>query len=124
MKKKINVKPVGELELCFEDNKVILLRFDIESLMKLSDMDGGYTEFVKSMKAKPSEMCARIIYSACVNEDMTYEEARKITSNLSPETIVQILNEFTENMTTDAKGGQKELQKKLMKQFLESMNLK
>lgn len=118
MKKKINVKPITELELCFDDGKSIELKFSTEATLRLQEIEGGYGAFIKST---PSEMCARVIFSSCTDDEMTLEQARVITSNFSPSTVSDILSEYTETNISSNDGGQKELQKKLMEQFLNSL---
>jgi len=121
MKKIINVKPITELELQFEDGKSLTLRFDVEALMHFNEMDGGMSAFIgeKSM----SEICAQIIFvgGASNNQDLDINEARKIVSNMDIGTITAIINEFTEGMGTAQSEVQKELQKKLMSQWLDKI---
>ena len=42
-KKTINVKPVSEIELQFEDGKSLTLRFDVKALVNFNDLKGGLT---------------------------------------------------------------------------------
>jgi hypothetical protein len=120
MKKIINVKPVTELELQFEDGKVICVVFDTEAVFNLTELDGGINSFM-SEKSLP-ERCAKIIYAGAKTKqnEFTIEDARALVCELSPVTITEIMNEFNENMGVAKNEVQSELQKKLMKQFLES----
>lgn len=118
MKKKFNAKPITEVELCFEDGKVLNLLFSTKAFYKLHELEGGYKEF---MQSNPSEMCARIIYSTCTDDNFTIEEARMVTSNLSPSTVAEIINEYINNMYTE---DEKKQLKKLTMQYLGSTNMR
>jgi hypothetical protein len=115
MRKKINVKPVNELELVFEDGKSLILKFDMEALLHFNDVAEGLFQDISI-----PEICAKVIYigGANYNDGFDLKEARKIVSNLDPETITVIINEFTANMNIEMNEVQKELSKKLMEQFL------
>jgi hypothetical protein len=121
-RKTINVKPVTELELQFEDGKSLTLRFDVQALLNFNDLEGGLTGAIKE-KSIPI-MCSKVVYigAKAVDENFTYEEAVKITSELDPSTIVDIINEFNESMGTTKNEVQSEAQKKLMKEFIESLS--
>jgi hypothetical protein len=120
LKKKINVKPVTELELCFEDGKTIELVFNTESLMYFTEI-GEITDISKLTKTSLPELCSKIVYAGAVVKDgsFTLEEARKIVSNLDIGTVTEIIQEFTGNMDTGE--NKAELQKNLMREFLLTM---
>lgn len=117
-KKIINVKPVSEIELQFEDGKSLTLRFDVKALLNFNDLDDGLNGFIKD-NSLPI-MCSKIIYigAKSVDNDFTYDEAYKITSQLDPSTITTIINEFNESMGTVKSEVQDEAQKKFMTEFL------
>ena len=119
-RKRINALEVEEIELSFRD-KIIVLRFDMESITNFEDLEGGYIELINS-KSK-SVQCAKIIYAGAKNnnDNFTYENALNIVSALSPRTITEILQEWGDSMIDANKVGQNEMQKKLMSDFLEKM---
>lgn len=119
-RKRINALEVEEIELAFRD-KIIVLRFDMESITNFADLEGGYSGLINS-KSKTIQ-CAKIIYAGAKNnnDNFTYEEALNIVSALSPRTITEILQEWGDSMIDANKAGQSELQKKLMSDFLEKM---
>lgn len=121
MKKIINVKPVTELELQFESGETLSLRFDVKAISNFNEIEGGINDFLKEMSMP--EMCAKVIYIAGVsnNSELTLERARVITSNLDPMTITEIMTEFNISMGSGKNEVQKEIQKKLMEQFLAQM---
>lgn len=120
-KKIINVKPVTELELQFEDGKSLCIVFDTEAISNFNDLEGGIKGFIEE-KSIP-EKCAKVIYTGAKSRqpDFTLEEARALVSELSPVTITEIMNEFNENMGATKNEVQSELQKKLMKEFVETL---
>lgn len=120
MKKKINVKPITELELCFEDGKIVELVFNTEALMNFTEI-GEITNISKLSKTNLPELCAKIIYSGAVVKDgnFTLDEARKIVSNLNVSTITEIIQEFNDNMDTGE--NRAEYQKNLMREFLQNL---
>lgn len=117
-KKKINVKPVSELELQFEDGNIVTLRFDVKALLNFNDFEDGLTGFIKD--ASLPTMCSKVIYigAKSLDDNFTYEDALKITAELDPCTITEIINEFNESMGTSKNELQGEYQKKLMEQFV------
>lgn len=120
-RKTINVKPVSELELQFEDGKSLVLRFDTQALLNFNELEGGLTGFIKE-KSIPV-MCSKVVYigAKATDGNFTYEEALKITSELDPGTIMEIINEFNESMGTSKNEVQSELQKKLMAEFVKNL---
>lgn len=115
MKKTINVRPITEIELVFEDGKSLQLKYDVKALLFFNDVADGLFQ-------DPSipEICAKVVYigAASNTEGFTIEEARTIVSNLDPETITVIIDEFTKGMGLQSNEVSKELQKKLMDRFL------
>ena len=119
-KKRINALEVEDIELAFRD-KVIVLRFDMESITNFEDLEGGYVGFIKDKSR--SIQCAKIIYIGAKNnnDDFTYEDALNIVSVVLPSTLTEIEEEFINSMIDANKVGQNEIQKKLMSDFLEKM---
>lgn len=113
MKKVINVKPLNEIELQFEDGKSLTLKFDCEALTRFNDIA---KDFYKN-KSIP-EMCAKVIYIGA--KTITLEEARAIVANLDISSIIEIINEFNESMGVSLDEVKGEHAKKLMAQFLNS----
>lgn len=113
MKKIISCKPVDDIELQFNGGESILLRFDVESLMHLQEIEGNLNEL---FKMPIPEMCALVIYAGAVahNEGMTKEKAREMVCGMSIDTINAILEEFGASMGQN----NSEYGKKLMAQFL------
>jgi hypothetical protein len=119
--KKCCVKPVQSLELEFEDGKSLLLTFDMEALYHFYDIGEGISEIIEE-KSVP-KMCAKIIFASAVynQPDFTLDQAIALVSNMSPVTITEIINEFTESMGSTKNEVQKELSKKMMEIFLEKL---
>lgn len=123
MKKKINVKPVTEIDLCFDDGKTIELVFNVESLMYFTEIE-DVSNISKLIKSSMPELCAKMLYSGAVvkNGEFTLDEARKVVSNLDINTITEIIQGFSGNLDT---GELKEdVQKNLMREFLLKMSKK
>lgn len=119
MKKTIQIKPVPEIELCIDGGDSVLLRFDVGTIMELSQVKGG----LKGLFKKPMpEMVATLIYVAAQrnNENYTLEDARALVSNMSVGDITAIMNEFSEAMgvSTDENNEQT---KNLIAQFLKGI---
>ena len=117
MKKRINCKQVAEIELQFDDDKTLALKFDMRAIYSLTELDGGLEGFVADSRIP--EQCAKIIYigAKALNEEFTLEESRAIVSELNPITITEIINEFTDSMGISKNEVQSELLKKLTKQL-------
>jgi hypothetical protein len=118
MKKKIIAKPITEIDLEFED-RVIELVFNTESFMIFCEESEEINDIGDVMKlSNLPDTCACIIYSGAVIRDpnFTLEEARKIVSNISVETITEIINEFSASNNPGKLQG--DLQKNLMREFL------
>jgi hypothetical protein len=121
MKKIINVKPVTEIELKFEDGSSLDICFDAEAVSNFSELEGGLTAFIK--EDSMPERCAKIIFIGARSKksDFTLEAARAIVANMAPTTITEIVLEFNESMGAASNEVQSELQKKLMEQYLEKI---
>lgn len=119
MKKSINVKPVTELELQFEDGKVIHVVFDTETFSNFNDLEGGLLGLAGETSL--SEQCAKIIYAGAKsrNQGFTLEDSRMLVSNMDIASVTEVINEFSESAGMVKNGVQSELQKKLMEQFVQ-----
>ena len=120
-KKIINVKPATEIELQFEEGRSLTLKFDVKALLNFNDLEDGLNGFVKE-KSLPI-MCAKVIYvgAKANDENFTYDEALKITSELDPGTITDIINEFSDSMGSSKNEVKSEHQKKLTMEFFEKI---
>lgn len=120
MRKKITCMPVQETELEFASGERIILRFDNESLMRLSEMDGGLGGLLPGERINLTEVCAKVIAAGALG-GMDYQEAYRLADNIAPGTQQEIIGCFSEAMGAEAKVGQEELKKKVMAQFLEKL---
>jgi hypothetical protein len=122
MKKSINVKPVTELELQFEDGKVICVVIDTKAFFNLGALKDEGLEF---SEADPlPEQCAKMVYAGAKSKqpDVTYEEVRAMVSDWSMGTITDIIFEFADGATSTKNGVQSELQKKLMELYAKQIS--
>jgi hypothetical protein len=121
MKKQISVMDPTELEIKFEDGKVINLIFDVKSLTGFNNVEGGFSALLNE-KSIP-ELCARIIYATGTehNEGLDLQKAREMVSRMDILTLGEIMNEFNESIGTSKNEVQKELQKKLMAQYTQEI---
>lgn len=119
-RKVISCKPAPEIALVFDGGEEILLRFNMNALMAIQELEGGLNNLMT--KSIP-EMCAVIMYGAGRehNDNFTLEKAREITSELSVDVITQIYEEFTDAMVANNKEQKEELAKKLMAQYLDRL---
>jgi len=113
-KKVMTCKAAPEIELQFDGGETILLRFDIRCLAAIQELEGGLKDFLK--KPLP-EMAAIIVYGAGkdINSDFDEQKARGIVSNMSIETITEIINTFQESVGQNAN---EEETKKMLAQIL------
>lgn len=120
MRKKIACQEIEEIDLEFKNGEIITLRFDADAAIALSNLDGGLTSLFKEGISIP-DICAKIIYAGAVsnNNDMTYEKAREVVSNLSMNTITEIISAFNEEMGIANNEINQEYQKKTMAQLLQ-----
>ena len=119
MKKVYSVKPKTEIELQFSDGKALKIVFDARAVYHFSDF-GGLESLKDTNNFK--EPCALIIYAGSVenNEGITLEIAREIADSLDIDTMLSIINDFTDSLGTVKKEALKEQQKNQMSQFLNS----
>lgn len=117
MKKVISCKPAPEIELDIDGGDSVLLRFDVNALIFLSEIDGGLEGLFK--KTMP-EMVATLIHAGAHsnNENFTLEDARKIVCCMSVPDITMLIDEFSTSMGVKKNELNEELAKNLMTQFL------
>lgn len=102
--KKINVKPAKTITLEFEDGIKKELKFNAYSMMILDDeFEEGSLKTLAGVIKKPFANGAKIIYSGmkAVDENVTLEEAKNITANLSIEEIMDITNIAADSVVTE-----------------------
>lgn len=108
MKKTINVKPVSEIALDFDNGETITLRFDIRALMQLKEMHD-----LETLTSEPiPEVCAMLVASSAVDQ-LDLEEARSIVASMDLSTIMAIMSEWNDSL-----GGDDEATKKVTAAFL------
>lgn len=122
MKKKIMCRPSTELDLEFGTGEILSMKFGIEALQHLSEvMD------VNELKDNSNilESCACIVYSSTreYNSEMTLDKARYIVSEMSMETIIKIVTEFSDSIGDIGEELKKINSKNVMSQF-QSMKMK
>lgn len=103
MKRKVsNIRPAQTLTLEFEDGIKKDLKFDARTIFTLDEEfeDGSMVILVSAIK-KPYLHGSKIVYAglkAC-DEDVTYEEAKKITTRLDVGTIMEIITMANDSVT-------------------------
>lgn len=123
MKKKIsNIKPAKTLTLEFEDGVIKELKFNAYTMFILDEEfeEGSMNLLVQSIK-KPYLHGSKIIYAGlkCCNDDVTYEEAKQITTSMDITTILEIITLASDSVTVEEKGKKKAT---LTKQELEILS--
>ncbi len=116
-RKVINVKPVTELELQFEDGKSLCVVFDTEAFYNLESLKYDGMEFTEDEPLP--EQCAKIVYAGALAKqpDITLDEVRAMVSDWSMGTITDVIFEFADSATSTKNGVQSEFQKKLMELY-------
>ncbi len=94
MTKKINVKPIERLTLEFADGDTRDAKFSAYAMMVLDDEFGGFKNLFEQAKEKPFLCGAKLLYAGMksCDESMTIEFAKKITTQLSVDDILQIFD--------------------------------
>lgn len=115
MKKIIACKPAPEIGVEIDGGEEVLLRFDIQCLVNIQELPGGYNEFLKKNIA---ETAATLVYCAgkTNNADFTEEKARKMVACMTIADVTEIVNTFTESLGSAA--ASEEEVKKMVAQFL------
>lgn len=116
MKKVYAVKPKTEIELQFENGKSIVIVFDARAVAHFTEFGGLETLADTSNYV---DICSMIIYAGAVenNNDFTMDNAKTIVSQLDMDTIINIINDFTDSIGTAKKEEIQQMQKKQMSQF-------
>ncbi len=117
-KKIMTCKSAPEIELQFSGGEAILLRFDINCLASIQELEGGLKGFLEK---SVSEMAAEVVYAAGKehNDGFNMLKAKEIIANMAPDNVMEIINTFSESVGTNADG---EVTKKLIAQLLEKKN--
>lgn len=121
MAKKINILPLEDIELCFDNDKVITLNFGMKSLMYLSELGLDEADVMSTTYGGSiAELCASIVYAGAKakNEDFTMEEANNVVACLNLDNAQMIIELFGESLGEKAKEQQREMLKNLTSQFL------
>lgn len=105
MKRKVkNVRPTQTLTLEFEDEISMDLKFNAYTIMLLDEEfeDGSIGILYKAIK-KPYAEGSKVVYAGLksCNEDITYEEARNITTMLDMQTIMEIINMANDSVSPE-----------------------
>lgn len=120
MKKRYAIEPVPEIELAFSDGKIVTVVFNAMAFIHMNDdvFENGVDDLLTEKSAP--ELCAKLIYVGGVENtpDLTLEKAREITSNMSLEVMMGIINDFNSSVSKENNADLKELQKKTMQEFL------
>ena len=114
MAKKMICKSAPEIELCIDGGDSVLLRFDVQCLANLQEVEGGYKAL---LKMPIPEQAALLMFCAGKdnNENYTLEDARKMVACMDIASVTEILNTFSESTGTQVEG---DYAKKLMAQML------
>ena len=115
MAKKMICKSALEIELCIDGGESKLLRFDVQCLAELQEMDGGLKAL---FKMTVPEQAASLVYAAGKNhnENFTLEEARKMISCMDIASVLTIIKSFSE-----AIGSTSEVSDEYVKKMLAQM---
>lgn len=111
MKRKVsNVRPTKSITLEFEDGVKKELKFNTYTMFLLDEEfeDGSMVLLVKAIK-KPYLEGSKIIYAGLktCDEEITYEEAKKITASLDINTIMEIIKLANDSVTPIESGKKK-----------------
>lgn len=100
--KKINVRPTQSIILEFEDGVKKELKFNAYTMLILDEEfeDGSMVLLVKAIK-KPYLDGSKVIYAGLksCDENVTYDEAKKITTMLDINTILEIVTMANDSVT-------------------------
>lgn len=114
--KKMVCKTAPEIVLSIDGGDEKLLRFDVQCLAELQEMEGGVKDLFKTTVP---EQAARLVYAAGKNhnDNFTLEEARKMVSCMDIASVQEIINTFSESTGTSTELNE-EFAKKLLAQML------
>ena len=116
MAKKMICKSAPEIELSIDGGESKLLRFDVQCLAELQEIEGG----IKSLFKMPiPEQAATLVFAAGknYNDNFSLEEARKMVSCMDIASVQEIINTFSESTGTTSEVSN-EYAKKLLAQML------
>lgn len=116
MAKKMVCKTAPEIELSIDGGESKLLRFDVQCLAEVQEIEGGITAL---FKMPISEQAAVLIFAAGKNhnDNFTLDEARKMISCMDITSVLEIINTFSESIGTSS-GVPDDLVKKILAQML------
>ena len=116
MAKKMVCKSAPEIELSIDGGESKLLRFDVQCLAELQEIEGG----IKALFKMPvPEQAAMLVYAAGKNhnDNFTLEESRRMISCMDIASVQEIINTFSESTGTTS-GVSDDLAKKILAQML------
>jgi hypothetical protein len=116
MAKKMICKSAPEIELCIDGGDSVLLRFDVQCMTELQELEGGFKAL---FKMKMSEQAAQLVYAAGKNhnENFTIDEARKMVACMDLASVSEILKTFSESVGSTS-GVSDDMTKKILAQML------
>lgn len=105
MKRKIsNIRPARTMDLEFEDGIVKKLKFNTYTIFILDQEfeEGSMPILINSIK-KPYAEGSKVVYAGlkAIDEEITYEEAKKITTLLDVGTILEIVAMANESIVPE-----------------------
>lgn len=106
MARKINVMPVEPIELVFADGHKVEMLFTAKTGAIVANEFGGLLKVLRSAASDGLyPVGAKVIYAGMktINDDATFEEAEKIASVMSANTLTEIIEEFTNSISGDQK---------------------
>lgn len=116
MAKKMVCKSAPEIEISIDGGDEKLLRFDVQCLAELQEIEGG----IKALFKMPiTEQAATLVYAAGKNhnENFTLEDARKMVCCMDISSVKDIINTFSES-TGSSTELNSDFAKKMMAQML------
>lgn len=116
MAKKMVCKSAPEIEISIDGGDSVLLRFDVQCLAELQEVEGGIKEL---FKMSIPDQAALLVYAAAKNhnENFSLEDARKMVSCMDIASVQEIINTFSESTGTSTELNS-EYAKKLIAQML------
>lgn len=125
MAKKISVKPVEKIQLEFEDGATKDILFSAKSVSIIDEEFEGTLKLVGKIQTNPYDTGAKIIYAGMkvCDSDITFDEVKALTVQMPFEIIMELVEEFTNNLNTKTAMNSKEMQE-LKKNLIKEMLLK
>ena len=114
-KKMMACKAAPEIEIAIDGGETVLLRFDIQCISNIQELDGGLKGL---MQMKFAEMAATLLFCAAKdnNQDFTQEKAKQMIAFMSIDDVKEIIDEFSQSI--GVKPGDDAETKKLLAQIL------